>query len=192
QHCYSNLPCIAFQVILIVLKPTGDQIPASARLMTRAAQSLALLLLLCGASAFVRGPKNTLRSDLRAFSLDDLTSVPTVLSSSLAIATDLAEELQKYATPSSPFNLVPSLKDFQDAALLLAASAFLLYDRRPKGGARNDLIEVGKSKVLADNQLGVFAKSFIPAGTVLGQYPGVLRSMEEVFAHSKHRIPYIP
>lgn len=57
---------------------------------------------------------------------------------------------------------------------------FYTYDNRPRGSALDNLIEVRKSEAIA-NQLGVFAKTFIPADTVIGTYPGYVKDSKTVF-----------
>ena len=75
----------------------------------------------------------------------------------------------------------------QSAAVVATGLGFLVFDKRPRGSARNDLVEVRKSKLIKNDNLGVFAKTFIPKGTSLGMYPGFRRTLEEVYNHSTLR-----
>jgi hypothetical protein len=47
------------------------------------------------------------------------------------------------------------------------------------------LIEVRKSVTIKNNNLGVFAKTFIPQGTLVGVYPGFVKSEEYVYEASE-------
>lgn len=89
------------------------------------------------------------------------------------------------------FNSLPTMSynDFQNAAIIGAGLTFLAVEKRPIGGVRDDLVEVRKSALIKNN-LGVFSKAFIPEGTVIGTYPGYIRSMQGVFDHSKSN-PYV-
>ncbi|GIL78343.1 hypothetical protein Vretifemale_7709 [Volvox reticuliferus] len=64
-------------------------------------------------------------------------------------------------------------------AATLAAAALAAYESRPRGWSRRDLLEVRQSNIAGR---GVFARTLIPAGTVLGAYPGRLRSAAEMVA----------
>mmetsp|Transcript_1796 Transcript_1796/g.2472 ORF Transcript_1796/g.2472 Transcript_1796/m.2472 type:complete len:525 (-) Transcript_1796:984-2558(-) len=75
------------------------------------------------------------------------------------------------------------VNDIQNAAILLSGIAYIAYEKRPRGSSRDDLIEIRKSKAIANN-LGVFAKKFIPEGTTIGIYPGYLKTIDE-FQQSK-------
>jgi hypothetical protein len=57
---------------------------------------------------------------------------------------------------------------------------FYAYESRPRGASQDNLIEVKKSENIA-NQLGVYAKTFIPANTVIGTYPGYVKEATKVF-----------
>ena len=59
-------------------------------------------------------------------------------------------------------------------ALLAAAKS---YRDRPRGWVRADLVTTAESPVAGK---GLFATSDIPAGTVLGAYPGLPRSEEDM------------
>ena len=118
---------------------------------------------------------------------------------------DISVQLMKFAdVTSSTVDLVPSdtaqgvstvlsLSDAQNVALVLSGICYLIYEKRPRGSARDDLIEVRKSTAIKNN-LGVFAKTFIPQGTLVGVYPGIVRSAEYVFESSKLAtfLTYIP
>lgn len=77
-----------------------------------------------------------------------------------------------------------NLSDLQNAAILLSGVGYVIYERRPKGDSREDLLDVRRSTIGGKN-LGVFAKSFIPRGTNLGSYPGFVRSAEDAAARSE-------
>ncbi|GLC36689.1 hypothetical protein PLESTB_000130700 [Pleodorina starrii] len=64
-------------------------------------------------------------------------------------------------------------------AAAVAAAAMAAYQSRPYGWSRRDLLEVRQSNIAGR---GVFARAPIPAGTVLGSYPGRLRSAAEMVA----------
>ncbi|KXZ47598.1 hypothetical protein GPECTOR_34g757 [Gonium pectorale] len=62
-------------------------------------------------------------------------------------------------------------------AATVAAAALAAYKARPRGWSRTDLLEVRASPIAGR---GVFARAPIPARTVLGSYPGRLRSGAEM------------
>ncbi|GLI66475.1 hypothetical protein VaNZ11_010318 [Volvox africanus] len=64
-------------------------------------------------------------------------------------------------------------------AATLAAVALAAYESRPRGWSRRDLLEVRQSNIAGR---GVFARAPIAAGTVLGAYPGRLRSALDMVA----------
>jgi len=86
--------------------------------------------------------------------------------------------------PTEPVTSSNLVNDIQNAAIILSGLAYIVYERRPRGSARNDLIEIKKSKAISNN-LGVFAKKFIPEGTTIGIYPGYLKTVEEFQKSSK-------
>ena len=71
--------------------------------------------------------------------------------------------------------------DISNALILAGGLSFFVYEKRPRGSARDDLMEVRQSKISGAN-LGVFAKKTIPEGTTLGRFPGFLVSAEEALA----------
>eukprot|EP00596_Hydrurales_sp_CCMP1899_P010110 CAMPEP_0119044252 /NCGR_PEP_ID=MMETSP1177-20130426/29949_1 /TAXON_ID=2985 /ORGANISM="Ochromonas sp, Strain CCMP1899" /LENGTH=566 /DNA_ID=CAMNT_0007014065 /DNA_START=229 /DNA_END=1929 /DNA_ORIENTATION=+ len=75
--------------------------------------------------------------------------------------------------------------DLSNALIITGGLAYFAYEKRPRGSARDDLMEVKDSQVPGAN-LGCFAKKFIPKGTVLGRYPGFLRNMEEALASKEN------
>ena len=77
-----------------------------------------------------------------------------------------------------------SLNDVQNILIVLSGVAYFIYENRPRGSSRDDLLEVRKS-IKIPNNLGVFAKKLIPAGTVLGEYPGYVKSIESFKQSSK-------
>ena len=74
--------------------------------------------------------------------------------------------------------------DLQSIAVLIAAGCYFIYEKRPRGSAVVELVEVRKSTVPSAN-LGLFCKSFIPKGASLGFYPGVLTQAEFALKRSK-------
>ena len=77
-----------------------------------------------------------------------------------------------------------STEDIQSAAIAVAGIGYFLYDKRPRGSARDDLLVVQPSQLVRNN-LGVVAKTFIPKDTPLGAYPGYLRPIDLVLSSSK-------
>ncbi|PNH01678.1 Prolyl 4-hydroxylase subunit alpha-1 [Tetrabaena socialis] len=73
------------------------------------------------------------------------------------------------------------LAAWQLLAAALAATALSVYQSRPRGWSRQDLLEVRSSNIAGR---GVFARAPIPSGTVLGAYPGRLRSSAEMLVKS--------
>ena len=74
--------------------------------------------------------------------------------------------------------------DFQNLAILSAAVAYFAYEKRPRGSANSELLEVKRSTVKGGN-LGLFSKDFIAKGTKLGCYPGVVTTVESALRKSK-------
>lgn len=91
-------------------------------------------------------------------------------------------------TPEGLLNAVGSSTgvwaDASNALIIIGGLAYFAYEKRPRGSARDDLVEMRKSTIPAAN-FGAFSKKFIPAGTVVGRYPGYLRSMDDALASSK-------
>ena len=77
-----------------------------------------------------------------------------------------------------------SITDLSNALIIAGGLAYFAYERRPRGSARDDLIEIRKSKVPGGN-LGVFSKKYIAEGTSIGSFPGFLLSTEDALASSK-------
>lgn len=77
-----------------------------------------------------------------------------------------------------------SSDDAQNLAVICAAGFYFIFDKRPRGTANDELVEVKKSTVQIAN-LGLFAKTFIPRGSVIGTYPGVITSVETALSLSK-------
>lgn len=75
--------------------------------------------------------------------------------------------------------------DLSNALIITGGLAFFAYEKRPRGSARDDLIEMRDSTV-ANANLGAFSKKFIPKGTVIGRYPGFLLSMSDALASSEY------
>lgn len=76
--------------------------------------------------------------------------------------------------------------DASNALIVLGGLAYLANEKRPRGSARDDLIEMKKSTIPTAN-FGAFSKKFIPKGTTIGRYPGFLRSMADALSSSKNR-----
>ena len=74
--------------------------------------------------------------------------------------------------------------DLSNALIIAGGLTFFAYEKRPRGSARDDLIEMRDSTVPNAN-LGAFSKKFIPKGTVIGRYPGFLTTMSDALASSK-------
>lgn len=74
--------------------------------------------------------------------------------------------------------------DIQNAAIITAAISYFIYEKRPRGSANAELFEVKRSSIPGAN-LGLFCKSVIPKGTVLGTYPGVLGKVTKALERSK-------
>lgn len=79
-----------------------------------------------------------------------------------------------------------SWTDASNALIVLGGLAYLANEKRPRGSARDDLIEMRKSTIPTAN-FGAFSKKFIPKGTTIGRYPGFLRSMADALSTSKDR-----
>jgi hypothetical protein len=77
-----------------------------------------------------------------------------------------------------------SWTDASNALIVLGGLAYFANEKRPRGAARDDLIEMKKSTIPTAN-LGAFSKKFIPKGTTIGRYPGFLRSMTDALSSSK-------
>lgn len=71
--------------------------------------------------------------------------------------------------------------DISNALILAGGLSYLAYEKRPRGSARDDLIEVRQSNIPGAN-LGVFAKKVIPQGTTIGRFPGFLTTAEAALA----------
>jgi hypothetical protein len=77
-----------------------------------------------------------------------------------------------------------SWTDVSNALILLGGLAYFAYEKRPRGSARDDLMEV-KQSTIPNANLGVFSKKFISKGTKIGRYPGFLKSTVDGLASSK-------
>ena len=77
-----------------------------------------------------------------------------------------------------------SWTDLSNALIIAGGIAYFQYEKRPRGSARDDLIEIRKSKS-PGGALGVFSKKYIAEGTPLGVFPGYLISTEDALASSK-------
>jgi hypothetical protein len=97
---------------------------------------------------------------------------------------------KQYLSPQDLSAFFPAENDnfelvsyIQNGAILFGVAAFIANEQKPKGNARIDLIEIRKSLKISEN-LGVFAKSFIPKGTSIGRYPGYILSVSESLSRS--------
>jgi hypothetical protein len=81
--------------------------------------------------------------------------------------------------------------DLQNALILAAGLGYLAYEKRPRGSARDDLIEVRQSTIPGAN-LGVFAKKIIPEGTCIGRFPGFLMTAEDALKSSTCTSSIVP
>lgn len=75
--------------------------------------------------------------------------------------------------------------DVQNIAVLLGAISYFVWERRPKGSTKSDLIAIQKSTIKNAN-LGVFAAKTIPAGTIIGEFPGFSSNMKDALASKKN------
>lgn len=77
-----------------------------------------------------------------------------------------------------------SSASISNSLILLGAIGYYLYDQRPKGSVKDDLVDVKRSTFIKDG-LGVVAKKFIAKDTVLGVYPGYCKPLSEILKSSK-------
>jgi hypothetical protein len=98
----------------------------------------------------------------------------------ISVLSGLSQNLQLWLSGGSDDRHVA----VQNSLLVTAALGYFAYEGRPRGDARDDLVDIRKSLLIKDN-LGVFAKSFIAQETVLGHFPGFIRTTEEVRRLSK-------
>ena len=73
--------------------------------------------------------------------------------------------------------------DASNALIVVGGLAYFAYEKRPRGSARSELVEMRPSTVRNAN-FGAFSTKFIPKGTLVGQYPGYLRSLTDAIASS--------
>ena len=74
--------------------------------------------------------------------------------------------------------------DVQNVLILAAGISYVVYEKRPRGSAREDLVDIRRSGIAGAN-LGVYASDFIAQGTLLGNFPGRLMSMTDTLAKKK-------
>ena len=101
----------------------------------------------------------------------DVSNLPVDSSGSL-------QDLLALSSSSSTSGDFSAIQVAQNLAPLLFGGAFLLLDERPKGSCREDLVDIRRSQIPTAN-LGVYASKTIPAGTVLGTFPGRVKSLED-------------
>ena len=95
------------------------------------------------------------------------------------------DDLQAFSAVSEATSQTNSLSDIQNVLILVAGISYFAYEGRPRGSSRDDLLDVRRSKVPGAN-LGVYAKKFIPKETVVGYFPGYLRSIDKALDSSMH------
>lgn len=95
---------------------------------------------------------------------------------------DIVTATESSLTDGSLFSF--SINDLQNTLIIFSGLAYYLNENKPRGNSREDLLEVRKS-VRIPNNLGVFAKTFIPTGTVIGEYPGFVKTFETFKNSSK-------
>lgn len=96
------------------------------------------------------------------------------------------EALQR-AIESPGTALDSSTSTLTSLALLATGVSVFLYDQRPVGSCREDLVDVRRSQYIKGG-LGVMAKTFIPKGTIIGKYPGYKKSQDRFKYGSKYTI----
>eukprot|EP01036_Dinobryon_divergens_P030609 gene30608-39879_t len=125
----------------------------------------------------INQPSSNLSSDCRSFRLIK----PSVGLRSSTKLRDIVTATESSLTDGSLFSF--SINDLQNTLIIFSGLAYYLNENKPRGNSREDLLEVRKS-VRIPNNLGVFAKTFIPTGTVIGEYPGFVKTFE-TFKNSK-------
>ena len=85
-----------------------------------------------------------------------------------------SSEIQSFSIQNSDGD---KLEVIQNALIIVAAIGYFIYEKRPYGGVNNDLVEIRKSLIPGGN-LGLYAKNIIPAGVVIGTFPGFLKNVE--------------
>lgn len=95
---------------------------------------------------------------------------------------DIVTTTESTLSVGSAFSL--SINDLQNTLIIVSGLAYYLNENKPRGNSRDDLLEVRKS-IKIPNNLGVFAKTFIPTGTVIGEYPGFVKTFETFQKSSK-------
>lgn len=108
-------------------------------------------------------------------------SCNTLLHQQLLLASEVDLDALQRSITSQDYSQTSTISN---ALIVTAALAWFVYDLRPRGSCREDLIDVQKSKVIR-NQLGVVARKFVPKGTVVGSYPGYRKSLRRFAAGSK-------
>ncbi len=70
------------------------------------------------------------------------------------------------------------VQDLQNVAILVAGISYFVFERRPRGDANMDLVDIRRSTVQNAN-MGVFSKAFIAKDTLVGKFPGYLMDAEK-------------
>ena len=68
--------------------------------------------------------------------------------------------------------------DLQNVLILAAGISYFFYEKRPRGDARMDLVEIRRSTI-ANANMGVFSKQFIAADTLVGCFPGFVVNVDD-------------
>lgn len=95
--------------------------------------------------------------------------------SDLQAALDAAQSTSESAGGMMSGDLV---SDLQNVAILTAGIAYFFYEKRPRGDARADLVEIRRSTI-ANANMGVFSKQFIAGDTLVGCFPGYVVKVED-------------
>ena len=162
----------------MLLKQTEKIYPYSSKtsaIMLFAWAALGLLAPL--ASGFIPTAARSMRQPLNVRTLKlgiDVSSLPVVPEYQNIVAATATSKV------SNLINLPQGdiYSDIQNALIFLGGILYVIYEKRPRGSARDDLLDIKKSTIPGAN-LGVFAKSFIAAGTSLGIFPGYIRNTED-------------
>ena len=100
---------------------------------------------------------------------------------------DLQSMFESVSSSSSDMMMSPSgdlATDLQNVAILMAGVGYFAYEKRPRGDARMDLLEIRRSSV-PNAGMGVFSKQFIAADTLVGSFPGYITNVEDALKSKK-------
>ena len=116
------------------------------------------------------------------------TSVPLRMGidvSGLSLVPVPPELMAEYAAVTQSSGDGLGVNEVQNALILASGLVYFAYESRPRGGARTDLLEVRRSSIIpgaSTSNRGVFSKGFIPAGTLLGTFPGFVKKADSALA----------